>query len=113
MIPNLLERNPNISDVSFAVCNCFGLDWFKIFLVWERVNSLSIKQQNLRLVLIQRINFADDKINVDIEVKFGLGWKTLWKEEKLLVTSIFYFPTIFSKAFCFKVVKSQDCVVKS
>ena len=32
---------------------------------------------------------------------------------KMLVTSIFSFPTMFSKVFFFRVVKSQNCLVKS
>ena len=43
-----------------------------------------------------------------------IGRKTLWEKEKMLVTSIFsFFPTMFSKTLCFKVVKSRDCVVKN
>ena len=40
--------------------------------------------------------------------------KTLWEKEKMLVTLLVFspFPTVFSKAFFFRVVKSQDCVVQ-
>ena len=41
------------------------------------------------------------------------GWKTLWEKEKMLITSISSFSTMFSKYFFPRVVKNQDCVVKS
>ena len=37
---------------------------------------------------------------------------TLWEKEKMLVTSISPFPTIFSKAFVPRVDKGRDCVTK-
>ena len=43
-----------------------------------------------------------------------IGLKTLWENEKMLVTSIFSFSHImFSKGFLLKVVKSWDYVVQS
>ena len=45
--------------------------------------------------------FADDKMNVTKELTFNLGMdeKTLREREKMLVTKMFPFPTIFSKDF--------------
>ena len=31
-----------------------------------------------------------------------------WEKEKMLVTSIFSFPTLFSKALLFRAIKSRD-----
>ena len=39
--------------------------------------------------------------------------KIVGKGENAGIQHFFPFPTMFSKALCFKVVKSQDCVVKS
>ena len=36
----------------------------------------------------------------------------MWEKEKMLVVSIFDFPTMFSKGFFLKVVKIPDCVVR-
>ena len=40
-----------------------------------------------------------------------IGHTTLWEKEKKFVT-IFSFPSMFSKAFFFKVVRSWDCIEK-
>ena len=39
--------------------------------------------------------------------------ETLLEEEKMMVTNIFSFLTVFYKAFFFRVIKSWDCVVKN
>ena len=51
--------------------------------------------------------FADDKINVTQKLKFALG-----QEENIGGKTFSPFPTMFSKALFFRVVKSRDCVVK-
>ena len=40
------------------------------------------------------------------------GWKTLWKKEKLLVTSNFSFSQVFSKDFYCRHVKTGACLGK-
>ena len=59
--------------------------------------------------------FADNKLNIARMMKFLLDTveNTVGKKEEMLVTSISPFPTVFSKAFFFWVVKSWDYVVKS
>ena len=59
--------------------------------------------------------FADDNLNVTKTLKFALGRveNIAGKGEKMLVTSISLFPTMFSKAFLSRGVKSRDSVVKS
>ena len=75
------------------------------------VNSLP----NDNILDLPKLNaFADDKTNVNEKLKFCLGWvENIVGKGKMLVTSISPFPTMFSKALCFRVVKSRDCVVKS
>ena len=55
--------------------------------------------------------FADEKPKIMISVFDNI--KTLWEKEKMLVSSIFSFSHIVSKVFLLRVVKSQECVVKS
>ena len=38
--------------------------------------------------------------------------KTLWEKEKMLVTSIFFFPTKFSEVLSLFIVKSSDVSAK-
>ena len=38
--------------------------------------------------------------------------KSIWEEEKILVTSMFPIPTLFSKGFFFRMLKCRDCSVK-
>ena len=39
--------------------------------------------------------------------------KNIVGKGEMMVTTILLFPTMFSKGFLLRVVKSQDCVVKS
>ena len=59
--------------------------------------------------------FADNKINVNKQLKFGFGRveNIVKKRRKCWLPAFFPFPTIFSKGLFLKVFKSQDCVVKS
>ena len=59
--------------------------------------------------------FADDKTNVNEKFKFCLGRveNNVGKEENTGYQYFLLFPTMLSKALYFRVVKSQDCVVKS
>ena len=56
--------------------------------------------------------FSNNKIKVTEIMKFILEMVENVGKGKMLVTSIFFFPKIFSKYFIFKVVKSQDYVEK-
>ena len=60
--------------------------------------------------------FADDKINVTEKLKFTCfekhrkhhgKWRKCW------LPAFSHFPILFSKGSFFRVIKSQDCVVKS
>ena len=75
------------------------------------------KQQNLyplpdnKILAVFKLKaFADDDFSVvQKRCSFSLiGQKTLWKKEKMLVTSIFYFPAMFSKAFFSRVIENQE-----
>ena len=59
--------------------------------------------------------FADDKINVNekSEIWFGKGRKHCGKRRKCWLPAFSPIPTMFSKSFLPKIVKSRDCVVKS
>ena len=60
--------------------------------------------------------FADEKNKCDEKLKFVLvnGRKHSGKRKKEWLPPAFSpFPTMFSKGFFVRVVKSQDCVVKS
>ena len=59
--------------------------------------------------------FADDKLNIS-KMTISLCDRvenTVGKEENAGYQHFSSFPTVFSKAFFFGVVKSWDCVVKS
>ena len=55
-----------------------------------------------------------DKINVTQYLNFGFGRveNIVGKGENFWYPAFSAFPTMFSKAFSFRVVKSWDCVVK-
>ena len=58
--------------------------------------------------------FAEDKKNVNKQFKFGLGRveNIVGKGENAGYQHFLLFPQCFQKP-CFRIVKSQDCVVKS
>ena len=59
--------------------------------------------------------FADNKINVDENLKFVFRWveNIVGKGENAGYQYFSPFPRMFSKGFLFRVAKSRDCVVKS
>ena len=79
---------------------------------WICLNSL-LNDKNLDAFELKA--FAEDKINVTVKLKFGLRRveNIVGKVEKCWLPAFSPFPTMFSKDLCFRVVKSQDCVVKS
>ena len=58
--------------------------------------------------------FADDKINMTKKLTYvmGLVRNIVGKVENATYLAFSPFPTMFSKAFFFRVVKSRDCLVK-
>ena len=58
---------------------------------------------------------ADDKINVNEKFKFIFGRveNIVGKGENAGYQHFLLFPTMFSKGFILKVIKSRDCMVKS
>ena len=56
--------------------------------------------------------FADNKINVTLKTKilFGIGRKHCGKRRKCWLPAFSPFPTMFSKGFFFRVIKSRDCL---
>ena len=57
--------------------------------------------------------FADDKMNETQKLKFAFETvESLWEKEKIMVTSIFSFSTMFSKGYILRVVESRNCAVK-
>ena len=59
--------------------------------------------------------FANDKINVTPKLIFVFGRveNIVGKGENAVYQHFLLFPQCFQKDFLFKVIKSQDCVVKS
>ena len=55
--------------------------------------------------------FADNEINVTENLKFGKGRKHCGKMRSCWLPAFSPFPTMFSKGFFLRVVKSRDCVV--
>ena len=85
-------------DIHSLHCNLFNLLPNGKFLDWSKLQEL-----------------ADDKINVTEKIKFciGKGRKHVGKRRKCWSPAFSPFPTMFSKGFFPRVVKSRDCVVKS
>ena len=80
--------------------------------VWERVNSIP----NDKILDWSKLKvFADDKISVNEKLKFGLERveNIVGKGENAGYQHFFLFPQCFQKGLHLKIVKSQDCVVKS
>ena len=70
-------------------------------------NLLTLYQTTKFLDWFKLKAFADDKINVTEKWKFVLG------RAQNILPAFSPFPTMFSKGLWYRVVKSQDCVVKS
>ena len=75
--------------------------------MWERVNSL---QNDTILDWLEMKGFADNKIKVTkkTEIWFGKGGKPCWKGANSGYQHFAPFPTMFSKGFSLRVIKSQD-----
>ena len=74
-------------------------------------NQLFIKRQFLdwtkfKAFAENRLRVAEMKISVSYMIEIIMG------KEKMLVTSIPFSFSMFSKAFCPMVVKTRDCLVK-
>ena len=98
-----------ISQVSLSTLNPLLLypDFNQLF---AKQHFLDWSKLNFRLVQ----GCADDKMKVNEKLKFVLGRvENNVGKEKMLVTSIFSFPTMFSKGFFYRFVKCRNCVVKS
>ena len=75
------------------------------------VNSLP----NEKILDLSKLKaFADNKLNVSgkLEFVFGKGRKHCGERRKCWSPAFFPFPTMFSKDFLYRVIKSLDCVVK-
>ena len=73
--------------------------------------QLFTERQNLRLVEILNICRRQIKCDRKIEICFRKGRKHCGKRRKCWLPAFSLFPTMFSKCFLFKVVKSRDGVV--
>ena len=113
----LFSKDLSLANDKVSVCHNFKALNFvygklKVFL--EGSKYLNLYQKDKILEWSKLKAFLDDKINVTEKMKFVLvGVENISRKEKMLVTSIFSFPTMFSEGFLYKVVKSRDCVVKS
>ena len=74
---------------------------------------LFIKLQILRLGEFQSICRRQNKCDSKLEICFGKEKKHCGKRRKFWLPAFSPFPTMFSKAFFSRYVKSQHCVVKS
>ena len=85
------------------------------FVIWERVkrsgdDKIFIKPQYFRLVQIERISRRPKKkFDPKIEIYSVKGRKHCGKCRKCWLPAFSPFPTVFSKGFCLKVIKSRDC----
>ena len=88
----------NASILGFLVNNILPLYQTTKYLVWSKLKA-----------------FADYKMNLTEKIKtcFGKGRKHCGKRRKCWLPAFSPFPTMFSKAFLFRIVKTGDCVVKS
>ena len=92
------NKPPHLTLITLPACYCITLHSLSNdeFLDWLKLKS-----------------FADDKINVTEKQKFfyGMIGKHYGKRRKCWLPALFPFPTMFSKAFFHRVVKSRYCVV--
>ena len=92
---------------SIVVCKLFQFGEC----VWERVNSLP---NNETLDMIKLLAFADEKLNI-IKVTISLCDRVenyCSKRREFWLPAFSPFPKLFSRAFFFRVVNSQDAVVE-
>ena len=75
---------------------------FKLFTTW----------QNFVLVGIESICRQRNECNLKTEILYGMIRKRYGKRRKCWLPAFFPIPTVFSQGSFFRVVKSQNCVVK-
>ena len=78
----------------------------------EQYLTLFTKQPNFGLVQIESLCRRLMKWKLKAEILFGLGKKHCGKRRKCWLPAFSPFPTMFSKGFFFRVIRSWDCVVK-
>ena len=78
----------------------------------KSLNTLT-KRQDFRLIQIENICRRQNKFEYKIRTSFGKGRKRCGKRRKCWLPTFSPFPTMFSKGFFPRVVKSRDCVVKN
>ena len=61
-----------------------------------------------RLVQIQSICRQYNECKLNAEIPFGMSSKHCRKRRKYWLSAFSHFPTMFSKGFFFRVIKSQD-----
>ena len=100
--------------IKFEICHLQTLLVWKSlkFVVWESVNFFT-KWQNCRPIQIQSICRWQNKWDTKTEIWSGKGRKNCGKRRKCWLPAFSPFPTVFSKGYCLRVIKSRDCVVKS
>ena len=70
------------------------------------------KQQIFRLVQIESICRQQNKRNLKTKLLFGIGRKHCGGKRRKCWLQACSFPTMFSKALLFRVIKSWNCVAK-
>ena len=105
----LLENfSPFSSNLKLLSANSFSLGQLKICCLGK------VEVYNKLSELSNLTEFTDDKINMKFTNQkkiFETAQNIMVKREKLLVNGLlYYFPTMFSKVFIFRIVKTFDCV---
>ena len=98
---NIGGAGDRTSDPQFSSLQCYRL-------------SCGAQQQNLHVTELKA--FADNELNVPrmtISPFFDKSKKHCGKRRKCWIPAFCPFPTAFSKAFFFRVVKNRDYMVKS
>ena len=83
-----------------------------IYIVHKKKTSLFTKKQSFRLFQSQSICRQQNKSNSNMVICLQNGRKYFRKRRKCWLP-VSLFPTMFSKGFSYRVIKSHDCVVKS
>ena len=107
------ELSATFLKLEIVICNLiqFGSVW-NLSVGKGMMRLLFIKRQNSRLLQTGSICRRQNKCDSKIEVCHGMRRKHCGKRRKCWWPAFSPFPTMFSKAFSFRVVKSRDCVVK-
>ena len=107
-----LFRN-KYNHLKIVYVNSVTMDRSKIFLFGKVFNLFNSLPNDKILDWSKLKGFADDKLDMDINMKFAFwSLETFCVKKKMLVTSIF-FPHNVSKGCLLRVIKTQNCVVKS